>query len=210
MREFIVGVIGMPVLLSALWFATFGGSALYFEMFESAGLSARVAEEMSAGLFAMLDLLPFSGWVAPLTLALIILFIVTSANSATFVLGMFAGKGVLEPSRSLRLTWGLVQAMVAGVLLLSGGLGALQTISILAAFLFMILMVFMASSLLKSLRDERRQQELHEALIRERLLRPLDDHDAQSLTEAGLRDAVEFIEGHDPNALPHGATRSSP
>ncbi|TCO78392.1 BCCT family transporter [Chromatocurvus halotolerans] len=209
-REFIVGVIGMPVLLSALWFATFGGSALYFEMFESAGLSARVAEEMSAGLFAMLDLLPFSGWVAPLTLVLIILFVVTSANSATFVLGMFTGRGVLEPSRSLRLIWGLVQTMVAGVLLLSGGLDALQTISILAAFPFMILMVFMASSLLKSLRDERRQRELHEALIRERLLRLLDDHDAQSFPEAGLRDAVEFIEGHDPNAPPHGATQVGP
>ncbi|MEQ8516313.1 MAG: BCCT family transporter, partial [Chromatocurvus sp.] len=193
-REFIVGVIGMPVLLSALWFATFGGSALYFEMFESAGLSERVADEMSAGLFAMLDLLPFSSWLGPLTLVLIVLFVVTSANSATFVLGMFTGKGVLVPHRALRLTWGVVQALVAGVLLLSGGLAALQTVSILAAFPFMILMVFMASSLLKSLRDERRQQELHEALIRERLLRLLDAHDAQSLPAEGLRDAVDFID----------------
>lgn len=201
-REFIIGVIGMPVLLSALWFATFGGSALYFELFESAGLSDRVAEEMSAGLFAMLDLLPFSGLLAPLTLVLVVLFVVTSANSATFVLGMFTGKGVLVPGRALRLTWGVVQALVAGVLLLSGGLDALQTVSILAAFPFMILMVFMAGSLLKSLRDERRQQELHEALIRERLLRLLDAHDAQSLPVEGLRDAVDYL---DTQAAP-GAT----
>src|SRR6056297_745739 len=85
-REFVVGVIGMPVLLSTVWFATFGGSALYFEMFEDAGLSALVASEMSAGLFAMLDLLPLGGWLAPLMLILIVLFVVTSANSATFVL----------------------------------------------------------------------------------------------------------------------------
>ena len=192
-REFILGVIGMPVLLSALWFATFGGSALYFEMFEGADLSARVAQEMSSGLFAMLDLLPMSGLVAPLVLVLIVLFVVTSANSATFVLGMFTGRGVLVPRRSLRITWGVVQAAVAGVLLLSGGLEALQTVSILAAFPFMILMVFMASSLLKSLRDEKRQKELHEALIQERLLRLLNDHDAQSIPPESLQDGLEFI-----------------
>lgn len=153
-------------------------------------------------IFAMLDLLPFSGLLGPLTLLLVVLFVVTSANSATFVLGMFTGKGVLVPGRALRLTWGVVQALVAGVLLLSGGLDALQTVSILAAFPFMILMVFMAGSLLKSLRDERRQQELHEALIRERLLRLLDAHDVQSLPVEGLRDAVDYL---DTQAAP-GAT----
>lgn len=50
-------------------------------------------------------------------LVLIVLFAITSANSATFVLGMFTGKGVLTPSRWLRVIWGLVQVMVAGILL---------------------------------------------------------------------------------------------
>jgi glycine betaine transporter len=107
-----------------------------------------------------------------------VLFVITSANSATFVLGMFTAKGVLVPSRPLRLIWGIVQVGVAGVLLLTGGLEALQTISILAAFPFMVLMVFMAASLLKSLRDEVRQMELHEAMIRERVLRMLDENEA--------------------------------
>ena len=110
-------------------------------------------------------------------LVLIILFVITSANSATFVLGMFTSKGVLTPSRWSRVTWGVIQVLVAGVLLLSGGLAALQTISIVAAFPFMILMIFMAASLLRSLRTERRQQELHEAMTRERLLRLLDRSD---------------------------------
>src|SRR5690554_7360323 len=74
-------------------------------------------------------------------LVLIVLFVITSANSATFVLGMFTSKGVLNPKRWSRLTWGIVQVSVAGVLLLSGGLEALQTISILAAFPFMVLMI---------------------------------------------------------------------
>jgi glycine betaine transporter len=193
-REFIIGVIGMPVLLSALWFATFGGSALYFELFEGAELSRQVAREMSAGLFAMLDLLPMGNWLGPLMLVLIILFVVTSANSATFVLGMFTGRGVLVPGRALRLTWGVLQTLVAAVLLLSGGLAALQTVSILAAFPFMLLMVFMAGALLKSLRDEHRQQELHEAMIRERLLRLLDSHEREPPSQEALQGALDYLE----------------
>jgi len=178
-REFVLGVIGMPVLLSTVWFATFGGSALYFELFENAGIGAAVNEELSSGLFLMLESLPGSGIVSALVLILIVLFVITSANSATFVLGMFTGRGVLTPARWLRVTWGLVQVLVAGVLLMSGGLSALQTMSIVAAFPFMILMIFMALSLLSSLRQERRQQELHEAVLRERMQRMLEHHEAQ-------------------------------
>lgn len=176
-REFIFGVIGMPVLLSAFWFATFGGSALYFEVFRNAQIAEIVSQEISAGLFALLDLLPGSEVTAVLMLLLIILFVITSANSATFVLGMFAGKGALVPKPWLRFVFGVTQVLVAGVLLLSGGLSSLQTISIVAAFPFMILMVFMANALLKSLRDEQRQIELHEALMRERLQRLIEEHE---------------------------------
>ncbi len=182
-REFVIGVIGTPVLLSILWFSTFGGSALYFELFEGAAIGEAVQREMSSALFATLELLPGAGIVGVLMLVLITLFVITSANSATFVLGMFTSKGVLTPARWSRLTWGVVQVLVAGVLLLSGGLAALQTISILAAFPFMILMVFMAIALLKSLREEQRQKELHEAIMEERLQRMLSNYEARQELE---------------------------
>ena len=182
-REFILGVIGMPVLLSVVWFATFGGSALYYELFEGAGIGEAVRAEISSGLFLTLNSLPFPELLGILVLVLIVLFVITSANSATFVLGMFTGKGVLTPSRWLRVIWGLVQVMVAGILLLSGGLAALQTMSILAAFPFMILMVFMAAALLRSLRDEQRQQQLHAALLAERMQRMLEDYEARQRDE---------------------------
>ncbi|MDO8861880.1 BCCT family transporter [Haliea sp. E1-2-M8] len=182
-REFVLGVIGMPVLLSAVWFATFGGTALYQELFGEPGIAAAVKAEISSGLFLMLQVLPGADVLAVLVLILIVLFVITSANSATFVLGMFTGKGVLTPSRWLRLTWGVMQTLVAAVLLLSGGLGALRTMSIVAAFPFMVLMIFMAVSLLQSLRNERRQAELHEALLRERIQRMLEQHEAE-LAEA--------------------------
>ena len=177
-REFVLGVIGMPVLLSVVWFSAFGGSALYFELFESAGIAAAVDEEISSGLFLMLQSLPWAQVLGVLVLILIVLFVITSANSATFVLGMFTGKGVLTPKPWLRLSWGVAQVLVAAVLLMSGGLAALQTMSIVAAFPFMVLMIFMAASLLKSLRNEQRQTELHQALLQERMQRMLEAHEA--------------------------------
>ncbi|NBD95158.1 MAG: BCCT family transporter, partial [Gammaproteobacteria bacterium] len=179
-REFVLGVIGVPVLLSMVWFATFGGSSLYFELFENAGLGDAVSTEMSSALFRMLELLPAPGVLGVAVLLLIVLFVITSANSATFVLGMFTSNGALNPGRPTRLTWGVVTVLVTGVLLFSGGLGALQTISIIAAFPFMVLMIFMAMSLLRAFRDEQRQQELHEALLRERIQRLLEEHDARA------------------------------
>lgn len=185
-REFVLGVIGMPVLLSTVWFAAFGGSALFFELFRGVPMADAVATELSSGLFLLIEQLPASALIAPLMLVLIVLFVITSANSATFVLGMFTRHGTLSPSRPTRLVWGLVQVLVAGVLLLSGGLAALQTISIVAAFPFMVLMIFMAGALLRSLREERRQQELHEAILRERLQQLVERHDADA---AALPDA---------------------
>jgi glycine betaine transporter len=178
-REFVLGVIGVPVLLSMVWFATFGGTALYQELFEQAGLADAVSVELSAGLFAMLESLPFVDILGVAILVLIVLFVITSANSATFVLGMFTSHGRLNPGRPTRLTWGVMTVGVTGVLLVSGGLEALRTISIIAAFPFMLLMIFMAASLLRAFRDEKRQQELHEALLRERMQRLVEEHEAE-------------------------------
>lgn len=193
-REFVLGVIGMPVALSIVWVCTFGGSALYYELDEGAGLSAVVAEEMSAGLFVLLDYLPGTQVISVLMLLLTVLFVVTSANSATFVLGMFTGKGVLVPSRLLRLTWGVVQILVAGVLLVGGGLTALQTISVVAALPFMILMIFMAFALHRSLSAEKRQQELSNALMRERVLRLVEQNEQEAEAAGGDTDVRKLVD----------------
>jgi glycine betaine transporter len=172
-REFVLGVMVVPVALSVLWFSAFGGSALYFELFDDAGIADVVAGEVSAGLFATLAQLP--GGIVPglVALLLVVLFVVTSANSATYVLGMFTLRGLLDPYRWVRLLWGLLVLSVAAVLLFSGGLQGLQTVSILAAFPFMVLMVFMAGSLYSGLKTERRWHEEAEKLRQQRIERVL-------------------------------------
>ena len=168
-REFVLGVMIVPVGLSMLWFATFGGSAIYFDLFEGVTIADAVSKEVPAGLYVLLDQLPWGGFAAVLTVALVSMFVVTSADSATFVLGMFTSKGVLTPTRFVRILWGALQLLMASVLLLSGGLNGLQTVSIIAAFPFMLLMVLMAFSLHKDLAAEIRRREEKDQLLHTRM-----------------------------------------
>lgn len=197
-REFVFGVVGVPVVLSMLWFATLGGSALYFELFGAASLGEAVQSEISSALFRVLELLPFADVLAGATLILIVLFVITSANSAAFVLGMFTSHGRLDPGRPTRFTWGVTTALATAVLLASGGLEALQTISVIAALPFMVLMIFMAGSLLHALRNEQRQKELHEALLREQVRRLIEEHDRQAELDAAGEEADRHTRERPP------------
>src|SRR5690625_1224843 len=153
-KEFVIGVLFVPTLLGTLWFSVFGGSALFFEMFEQAGIAEAVQADTTSGLFLTLDQLPISLILTILATALIMTFFITSADSATFVLGMLTSAGSLNPPTSRKLIWGGLQSSIAAVLLLSGGLVGLQTASIIAALPFSIIMIFMMISLNKALRAE--------------------------------------------------------
>lgn len=168
-REFVLGVMIVPVVLSMLWFSTFGGTALHSELFGAGGVADAVAREPSAGLYTLLDQFPGGALFAIVAIALVCIFVVTSADSATFVLGMFTSKGVLNPTREVRVFWGALQLAMAAVLLFSGGLDGLRTVSIIAAFPFMLLMILMAWSLHKDLAREFRQRQETEQLLRSRL-----------------------------------------
>ena len=104
-REFVLGVMIVPVALSMLWFSTFGGAAIHVELFGQGGIADAVSMEVSAGLYALLDQFPGSDVLTLASIALVGMFLVTSADSATFVLGMFTSKGVLNPTRAVRLLW---------------------------------------------------------------------------------------------------------
>ncbi|PQO24647.1 glycine/betaine ABC transporter permease [Rhodobacteraceae bacterium WD3A24] len=186
-REFVLGVMIVPVALSMLWFATFGGAAIRFEIFENAGIAESVAREVPAGLFALLDQLPASGLLAVIAILLVCMFLVTSADSATFVLGMFTSRGVLEPTRAVRLLWGVLQLLVVVVLLLTGGLTSLRTVSIIAAFPFMLLMVLIAVALWRDLAREFAMRADKERILRDRVERLLlreSEREAERQAEA--------------------------
>jgi len=175
-KEFIVGVLLVPSLLSFLWFAVFGGNALHQEMFENLPIAEAVSSDITSALFISLENLPAGTLLAGLATLLIITFFITSADSATFVLGMLSSEGRLDPPNKIKITWGILQSLIAGVLLYSGGLQGLQTASIVTALPFAVIMIFMCISLYKALdgeeririKTERERQKRLDLLLQER------------------------------------------
>lgn len=158
-REFVTGVMLVPAAVSAVWFFVFGGAALHVEVFGAGGIAEAVSEDTSLALFATFDQLPLGGLLAAIAVVLILTFLVTSADSATFVLGMFTTDGMRNPPRRVRLVWGVLQAAIAGALLYAGGLDALRTVSITAALPFLLLLLLMVASLLKALRADQEKRD---------------------------------------------------
>ena len=149
-REFIAGVLLIPSIIAILWFVTFGGTALHVELFGGGGLAELVTSEVELALFATLEALPMTLITSITGLFLIFIFFITSADSATYVLGMMTSRGSFEPTLGKKLVWGMLIAGTASVLLLSGGggLDALQTASLVAALPFAIIMICMVVSIL--------------------------------------------------------------
>ena len=154
-REFVVGVILAPATASFVWFAIFGGMGI--DMIEKMGMESlsKLPGSPETALFEVFSHYPLGSILSAITLVLLCTFFVTSANSATFVLGMFTSGGDLNPSNKKKIIWGLVQSLLATVLLLAGGLLPLQTASIAAAFPFIFIMLFACVSIAKALAEEK-------------------------------------------------------
>lgn len=154
-REFIVGVLLVPSLFSYIWFSVFGGTALNLEINTNLSLLEALKADMSSTLFITLNSLPLGFIASVVAVLLIITFFVSSADSATFVLGMFSSNGSMHPTNKVKITWGILQSLVAASLLLSGGLEGLQTMSIVTALPFSLILVLMIVSLIKELKHEK-------------------------------------------------------
>jgi len=153
-REFVTYVLLAPSLISFLWFAVFGGSAIAIERSGTKIISALATEE---SLFGMLSTFPFGTVISIVAIGLISTFFITSADSGTFVLGMMTTNGSQNPNNTLKMVWGLLLTAIALVLLYSGGLQALQNTMIIAALPFSLVIIMMAVSLLKVLNHDAKE-----------------------------------------------------
>ncbi|MFD1863369.1 glycine betaine uptake BCCT transporter [Planococcus chinensis] len=151
-REFLIGVLLIPTFLSFIWFAAFGSTAMDVQQ-SGTDLTGLLTSEV---LFGVFNELPWGILLSVVAVMLIITFFITSADSATFVLGMQSTNGSLNPANSVKLTWGIAQSLIAVILLSAGGLDALQTALIVAAFPFSFIMLMMMASFFKSVSIEHR------------------------------------------------------
>jgi glycine betaine transporter len=155
-REFIIGVLAVPTLVGGLWFSVFGGSAIYLERFKNVAIMEMMnVSGMETALFYVLEHFPLGTIMSGLAIILICTFFVTSADSATFVLGMLTTNGSLNPPNSVKFIWGVFQSAAAAILLWTGGLQALQTASVIAAFPFTIIMILIVISLIQAFKKEK-------------------------------------------------------
>ncbi|MDF3818367.1 BCCT family transporter [Leptospira sp. 96542] len=153
-KEFLSGVLLVPCLLSAFWFSVLGGSAIYLERFEAVPIYELAGGDITKMLFVTFGYLPFGEVLSFLSIFLVFIFFITSADSATFVLGMFASGGKPDPSLKVKFLWGSMISILACALLLSGGLLALQTMAIIISFPFALVLFLLVWAFLKDIRKE--------------------------------------------------------
>jgi glycine betaine transporter len=154
-REFIIGVTVAPAAASILWFGAFGTFGINIKDKISLEAMKNIASVPETALFEVAKHYPLGLVISIIAVFLLGVFFISSANSATFVLGMFTSNGDLNPSKTKKILWGLAQSLFAVILIVSGGLKSLQTISIVAAFPFIFIMIFACFSLLKALSSEK-------------------------------------------------------
>lgn len=158
-REFVLGVMIIPSIIAVLWFSVMGGLGL--NLINVVGLDTLIeyASSPETSFVNILQHYPFSTILDIIVVCLVVTFFVTSANSATYVLGMLTDNGAMFPEKKKLLMWGILQAIMAYALMLSGGLTALQTASIAGAFPFLFVMIGGCAGLVKALAQEKRETE---------------------------------------------------
>tara|TARA_R110001606_G_scaffold346892_3_gene495933 strand:- start:40154 stop:42142 length:1989 start_codon:yes stop_codon:yes gene_type:complete len=151
-RQFVFGVLAVPTLFTFLWFAVFGDTALHLIMDQGKQvLITEVQANHAVALFEFYDLLPASNFLSVITVFLIITFFVTSSDSGSLVVDSIASGGAHETPIWQRVFWASMEGVIASTLLLAGGLSALQTMSILAALPFAIIMLLAVIGLWRAL-----------------------------------------------------------
>jgi len=153
-REFIIGVVFIPTLFSILWFAAFGGTALYIEMFGGGGIAELVLEDVSKALFALFTWYPLSEILSILALVLIFIFLVTSADSGTFVVSMMTSNGDLDPSIKFKLVWGIIIGLITAGTLFSGSVAVAKAMAIAGAIPFSLILILQLIAFLRTIRRE--------------------------------------------------------
>ena len=153
-REFILGALLVPSLLTFLWFAVFGGAAFHLQFEQGVDIAQAASHDVSTALFQLFAHYPFSNLLTVLAIVLLLVFFITSADSATYVISMMTSNGNLRPPLAKKLVWGICQSSAAAALIFSGGLEGLQRMAIAAALPFTIVMLFLCLSLLRAMRYE--------------------------------------------------------
>ncbi len=169
-RELVLGVMAFPTLLSALWMSVFGGTAINLQLEGVRDVATAVNENVATALFDMLQAFPLTQLTSLLGIILVVSFFVTSSDSGSLVVDHLTSGGKLDSPKPQRVFWAVMEGVIAGVLLIGGGLGALQTAAITTGLPFAVVLLIMCGSLYVAFHEELDLLESHydAALFRSR------------------------------------------
>jgi glycine betaine transporter len=153
-REFVLGVLLVPTVFSMLWFAAFGGTAIHLELHGASQLSELVQEDVTVALFSLFEQLPLARLLSAAAVLLLITFLVTSADSATYVLAVLTSRGATNPGPLRKVTWGVFIAALAAALMFTGSIHPLRAVVAACAVPFVLIMLMQLVALLRELRKE--------------------------------------------------------
>ena len=153
-REYIIGVMVIPPLIACIWIAAFGGTGLWSDLNNGTNIAELVNADLTTALFQTYEFLPLKTLLSVLSILLIFTFLVTSADSATYILASMTMFGSLNPPQYAKVVWGILMSAIAAVLLYAGGLEALQTASLIAALPFTVILMLLMFAIAKLLAKE--------------------------------------------------------
>ena len=144
----------MPTLLTFVWLTVFGNTALFQELSGHGGVVEAVNDNVATALFKLLDQFPLAAITSALSVLAIAIFFVTSSDSASLVVDIITAGGHPNPPTVQRIFWASVEGIVAAVLLLGGGLKALQTGVVATGLPFALILLLLGVSLLRGLKHD--------------------------------------------------------
>ncbi|QNL51734.1 BCCT family transporter [Olivibacter sp. SDN3] len=172
-REFVLGVLLAPALITLLWMTIFGGTALHFILDGDSSLVTAVKDNLSTALFVFLQKIPWTGLLSVLAILLVAFFFITSSDSGALVVDNITSGNAPQTPVIQRIFWAFLQGIIAIVLLWGGGLEALQTAVIIAGLPFAIILLIMCYSLYQGLEEAYRRKQKKLQVHQERSYRDI-------------------------------------
>lgn len=153
-REFVIGVLIIPPLISFTWIAGFGGTAVKIALTSNDNIANIVDKDYTVALFELLSKFPIADITSALAIALIFIFIITSADSTTHIVAGMATGGIANPKIKHKIVWGILIGAISVAMTIAGGLTSLQTASVVTGLPFSLILLLMIFSLMRALRRE--------------------------------------------------------
>lgn len=153
-KEFVLGALFLPTLFSHIWVAIFGGNAIYADIETGGAIGESVFGDVTTAIFALYEQLPFTQLFTVVSLFSISAFLLTSADSANFCISALTSKGLLNPPKMVRVFWGIIIGLFAGLFVLIGGIPGIQNLQFIIGLPFIFIMIFMFISFLKTLEQD--------------------------------------------------------